>query len=151
MQAHINAMAIPKPLMKVGIIRERENSMKRKILYAITTAAIAVTAFSIGKFSAPAEPETVQPETIQTAPELTEMTVESNGLFLEYSDGNDFYSYWISSEKLADHDLINVNDIKGWETYNTGDIIGIELQASDWGYVIEKEPYTVDTTAWRTE
>ena len=79
------------------------------------------------------------------------MTVESNGLFLEYSDGNNFYSYWISSEKLADHDLINVNDIKGWETYNTGDIIGIELQASDWGYVIEKEPYTVDTTAWRTE
>ena len=125
--------------------------MKRKILYALTAAVIAVTAFSIGKFSAPAEPETVQPETIQTAPELTEMTVESNGLFLEYSDGNNFYSYWISSEKLADHDLINVNDIKGWETYNTGDIIGIELQASDWGYVIEKEPYTVDTTAWRTE
>lgn len=127
--------------------------MKRKIAYLITTAVIGMTAFFIGKnFSTtPTQPETVQPETIQTAPELTEMTVESNGLFLEYSDGNDFYSYWISSEKLADHDLINVNDIKGWETYNTGDIIGIELQASDWGYVIEKEPYTVDTTAWRTE
>ena len=127
--------------------------MKRKIAYLITTAVIGMTAFFIGKnFSTtPTQPETVQPETIQTAPELTEMTVESNGLFLEYSDGNNFYSYWISSEKLADHDLINVNDIKGWETYNTGDIIGIELQASDWGYVIEKEPYTVDTTAWRTE
>ena len=122
--------------------------MKRKILYAITTTVIATTAFFVGKnFTEP----TQQPETIQAAPELTEMTVESNGLYLEYSDGKNFYSYWIPSEKLADHDLINVNDIKGWETYDTGDIIGIELQASDWGYVIEKEPYTVDTTAWRTE
>ena len=125
--------------------------MKKKILYAFTAAVIAVTAFSIGKFSAPTQPETVQAETIQTMPELIEMTVESGGLYLEYSDGENFYSYWIPSEKLADHDLINVNDIKGWETYDTGDIIGIELQASDWGYVIEKEPYTVDTTAWRTE
>ena len=122
--------------------------MKRKILYAITTAVIATTAFFVGKnFTEP----TQQPETVQTAPELMEMTVENGGLYLEYTDGTNFYSYWISSEKLADHDLINVNDIKGWETYDTGDIIGIELQASDWGYVIEKEPYTVDTTAWRTE
>ena len=125
--------------------------MKRKILYAITTAVIATTAFFIGKnFEKPAQqPETVQPET--KAPELMEMTVENGGLYLEYTDGEKFYSYWIPSEKLADHDLINVNDIKGWETYDTDDIIGIELQASDWGYVIEKEPYTVDTTAWRTE
>lgn len=124
--------------------------MKRKILYAITTAVIATTAFFIGKnFSdQPTQPE---PEAIQTAPELVEMTVESGGLYLEYSDGENFYTYWLSSEKLADHDLINVNDIKGWETYDTGDIIGIELQASSWGYVIEKEPYTVDATAWRTE
>ena len=125
--------------------------MKRKIAYLTIMAVIGMTAFFIGKFSAPTEPETVQPETIQTAPELTEMTVESGGLYLEYTDGNNFYSYWIPSEKLADHDLINVNDIKGWETYDTGDIIGIELQASDWGYVIEKEPYTVDAMAWRTE
>ena len=125
--------------------------MKKKILYALATAVIGVAAFSIGKFSAPTQPETVQPETIQTAPELMEMTVENGGLYLEYTDGENFYSYWIPSEKLADHDLINVNDIKGWETYDTGDIIGIELQAHDWVYVIEKEPYTVDTTAWRTE
>ena len=120
--------------------------MKRKILYLTLTAVIGVTAFSIGKFTAP-----TQPETIQTAPELTEMTVESNGLYLEYSDGENFYSYWIPSEKLADHDLINVNDIKGWEYWNDSDITGIELQAHDWTYVIEKEPYTVDTMAWRTE
>ena len=120
--------------------------MKRKILYAITTAVIATTAFFVGKnfTEQPTQPET-------KAPELTEMTVENGGLYLEYTDGTNFYSYWIPSEKLADHDLINVNDIKGWETYDTGDIIGIELQASDWGYVIEKEPYTVDAMAWRTE
>lgn len=121
--------------------------MKRKIAYLTLTAVIATTAFFIGKnFTEPA-----QPETIQTAPELIEMTVENGGLYLEYSDGTNFFTHWIPSEKLADHDLINVNDIKGWETYDTGDIIGIELQASDWGYVIEKEPYTVDAMAWRTE
>lgn len=127
--------------------------MKRKIAYLITTAVVGVTAFFVGKnfTTTTTEPETVQPETIRTAPELTEMTVENGGLYLEYTDGTNFYSYWIPSEKLADHDLINVNDIKGWETYDTGDIIGIELQASDWGYVIEKEPYTVDAMAWRTE
>ena len=127
--------------------------MKRKILYLTLTAVIATTAFFVGKnFTEPTQqPETVQAEETQTAPELLEMTVESGGLFLEYTDGENFYSYWISSEKLADHDLINVNDIQGWETYDTGDIIGIELQASDWGYVIEKEPYTVDAMAWRTE
>ena len=125
--------------------------MKRKILYAITTAVIGVAAFSIGKFTTSTPEPTQQPETVQTAPELMEMTVENGGLYLKYTDGTNFYSYWISSEKLADHDLINVNDIKGWETYDTGNIIGIELQASDWGYVIEKEPYTVDAMAWRTE
>ena len=127
--------------------------MKRKIAYLTITAVVGVTAFFVGKnFTEPTQqPETVQAETIQTAPELTEMTVENGGLYLEYTDGTNFYSYWIPSEKLADHDLINVNDIKGWETYDTGDIIGIELQAHDWTYVIEKEPYTVDAMAWRTE
>lgn len=120
--------------------------MKRKIAYLTLTAVIGVTAFFVGKNFTE---QPMQPET--KVPELTEMTVESGGLYLEYSDGNNFYSYWIPSEKLADHNLINVNDIKGWETYDTGDIIGIELQAHDWGYVIEKEPYTVDATAWRTE
>lgn len=115
MQAHINAMAIPKPLMKVGIIRERENSMKRKILYALTAAVIAVTAFSIGKFTT-TEPETVQPETIQTAPELMEMTVESSGLFLEYTDGTNFYSYWIPAEDLENAGLINTENIVDWNT-----------------------------------
>ena len=131
--------------------------MKRKITYILTAAVIVVAAFFVGKFTAqptqPEQPETVQAEETQIAPELLEMTVENGGLYLEYTDGNNFYSHWIPSENLADHDLINVNDIKGkgWETYKTDDLVGIELQASDWGYVIEKEAYTVDTTANRTE
>ena len=127
--------------------------MKRKIAYLTLTAVIGVTAFFIGKnfTTTTTEPEIVQAETTQTAPELMEMTVENGGLYLEYSDGKNFYSYWIPSEKLADHDLINVNDIKGWEYWNDSDITGIELQAHNWTYVIEKEPYTVDAMAWRTE
>ncbi|MBM6685407.1 hypothetical protein H9X90_05235 [Faecalicatena contorta] len=82
--------------------------MKRKILYILITAVIGVAAFFGGKNL------TVEPEK-EKAPELIEMTVESGGLYLEYTDGNNFYSYWIPTEK------------------------------------IEKEPYTVNTIAWRTE
>ena len=73
--------------------------MKRKILYILTTAVIGVTAFFVGKnFTEP----TQQPETIQARPELMEMTVENGCLYLEYTDGTNFYSYWIPSEKLAE-------------------------------------------------
>ena len=90
--------------------------MKKKIAYLTLTAVIGVTAFFVGKFTTPTQPETVQPETIQTAPELMEMTVESNGLFLEYSDGNHFYSYWIPSEDLEKAGLINTANIVDWNT-----------------------------------
>lgn len=86
--------------------------MKKKIAYLTITAVIGVTAFFIGKnFTVqPAQPETKTPETIQTAPELIEMTVESGGLFLEYTDGNNFYSYWIPAG------LINTAHIVDWNT-----------------------------------
>lgn len=90
--------------------------MKRKIAYLITTAVIGMAAFSIGKFSAPTEPETVQAETVQTAPELMEMTVENGGLYLEYTDGNNFYSYWIPAEDLEKAGLINTANIVDWNT-----------------------------------
>lgn len=69
--------------------------MKRKILYILITAVIGAAAFSIGK-NCTVEP--AQPKT----PELMEMTVESGGLYLEYTDGERFYSYWFPSEKLAE-------------------------------------------------
>lgn len=89
--------------------------MKRKILYALTTAVIGVAAFSIGKISASFDqPETVKAET--KTPELMEMTVEYGGLFLEYTDGETFYSYWIPSENLEYAGLINPTNIVDWNT-----------------------------------
>ena len=90
--------------------------MKRKIAYATITAVIGMTAFFVGKFTTPTQPETVQPETIQTAPKLMEMTVENGGLFLEYTDGNNFYSYWIPTEDLENAGLINTAHIVDWNT-----------------------------------
>ena len=91
--------------------------MKRKIAYLITTAVIGVAAFSVGKIStAVDQPETVQPETIQTAPKLMEMTVENGGLFLEYTDGTNFYSYWIPTEDLERAGLIDTAHIVDWNT-----------------------------------
>ena len=90
--------------------------MKRKILYAITTAVIATTAFFVGKnFTEP----TQQAETIQTAPELMEMTVENGGLYLEYTDGTNFYSYWIPAEDLEKSGLISTAHIIDWNTDGT--------------------------------
>lgn len=90
--------------------------MKKKIAYATLTAVIGVTAFFVGKFTVSTEPETVQPETVQTAPELTEMTVESGGLYLEYTDGTNFYSYWIPTEDLEHAGLIDTANIIDWNT-----------------------------------
>ena len=85
--------------------------MKNKILYVTLTAVIGVTAFFVGKnfTEQPTQPET-------KAPELTEMTVESSGLFLEYTDGENFYSYWIPTEDLERAGLINPANIVDWNT-----------------------------------
>ena len=85
--------------------------MKRKILYILTTAVIATTAFFVGKnfTEQPAQPET-------KAPELMEMTVENGGLFLEYTDGENFYSYWIPSDNLENAGLIDTANIIDWNT-----------------------------------
>ena len=88
--------------------------MKKKIAYLTLTAVIATTAFSIGKFTAPTEPETIQTET--KAPELMEMTVESSGLFLEYTDGENFFTHWIPSEDLEKAGLIDTAHIIDWNT-----------------------------------
>ena len=94
--------------------------MKRKITYILTAAVIAVTAFFIGKFTAqPTQPETVQAEETQIAPELLEMTVESGGLYLEYTDGENFYSYWIPTEDLERAGLIDTANIIDWNTDGT--------------------------------
>lgn len=112
--------------------------MKRKILYTITTAVIAVAAFSFGKnfTEQPTQPETVQAETIQTAPELTEMTVEHGGLYLEYSNDGNFYTYWIESEDLERAGLISTANIVDWNT--DGKELSV-LTENDYEYYAYKE------------
>jgi len=83
--------------------------MKRKILYILTTAVIGAAAFSIGK-NCTVEP--AQPKT----PELMEMTVENGGLYLEYSDGKNFFTHWIPSEDLEEAGLIDTAHIVDWNT-----------------------------------
>ena len=95
--------------------------MKRKIAYLTITAVIGMTAFFVGKnFTiTTTEPEIVQAETIQTAPELIEMTVENGGLYLEYSNDGNFYTYWIPTEDLEKAGLINTENIVDWNTDGT--------------------------------
>lgn len=94
--------------------------MKKKIAYLTITAVIGVTAFFVGKnFTSTTTEPTQQPETVQAetkTPELIEMTVENGGLYLEYTDGTNFYSYLIPSEDLEKAGLINTENIIDWNT-----------------------------------
>ena len=87
--------------------------MKRKIAYATITAAIAVTAFFSGKNFTE---QPTQPETIPENLERIELTAEKYGLYLEYTDGKNFYSFWIDKEDLESTGLINTENIVDWNT-----------------------------------
>ena len=115
--------------------------MKKKILYTFTMAVIGVTAFFVGKnFSEP----TQQPETIPENLERIELTAEKYGLYLEYTDGDNFYSFWVDKEDLENAGLINLENIEGWEHWENAEDVGLEIQGNGWIYTIEKEPYTAD-------
>lgn len=86
--------------------------MKKKIAYATITAVIGVTAFFGGRNFT--EQPTQPAENINL--ERIEMTVEYGGLFLEYTDGNNFYSYWIPTEDLEKSGLIDTAHIVDWNT-----------------------------------
>ena len=43
----------------------------------------------------------------------------------------------------ADSTMINLEDVKGWETWETSEEVGIEIQTNNGDYTITKEPYTV--------
>lgn len=106
--------------------------MKKKIFTALALVATAITAFVAGRI-------TSQPENLTRM----EMTAESGGLYLSYTDDQDrFYDLWIPSGDLESAGLLNVQNVKGWETWETADEVGLELC----GYEITKAPYTVNTT-----
>ena len=84
--------------------------MKRKIAYLTITAVIGMTAFFVGKNLT---------ETTQQIPgnlERIELTAEKYGLYLEYTDGKNFYSFWIDKEDLENAGLINTENIVDWNT-----------------------------------
>lgn len=126
--------------------------MKRKIAYIFTTAVISLTAFFIGKFTA--ETNTPEPETMETtveaenAQEIKSIETTEHGMLITFGDDTGIF---VDAESLEKVGLINVNDIKGWENWDNGNIAGIELQANNWIYEITKVPYTVETTATKTE
>lgn len=107
--------------------------MKRKILYAITTAVIATTAFFVGKnyTEQPTQPENVNLERI-------EMTEQYGGIWLDYTDGNNFYSFYLTSK-----DLENVGYIKESITPDSQEIK--DLTVTEHGLMVT---FADDTDVW---
>ena len=122
--------------------------MKKKIVYIFTTAAVSLAAFSIGKFTSTPDPETTETTTTETAQEIKSMKTTEYGMLITFGDDTGVF---VDTESLKKAGLINVNDIKGWENWDDGNIAGIELQADNWIYEITKVPYTVNTTVTKTE
>ena len=117
--------------------------MKKRIIYILTTAVLAGTAFFLGNY------QTAQADTNTRSEnfELIEITNAAMGTELTYTDGDLFYDFWIPSGDLESAGLINVNSVKGWETWESADEVGLEIC----GYEITKAPYTVNTTVERID
>lgn len=122
--------------------------MKKKIVYIFTTAAVSLAAFSIGKFTSTPDPETTETTTTETAQEIKSIETTEYSMLITFGDDTGVF---VDTESLEKAGLINVNDIKGWENWDDGNIAGIELQADNWIYEITKVPYTVNTTVTKTE
>lgn len=110
--------------------------MEKRIAYIITTAVLAGTAFFLGKY------QTAQADNRTENLELIEITNATTGAELTYTDGKNFYNFWIPEEALKENGLINAQNVKGWETWESADEVGLEIC----GYEITKAPYTVNAT-----
>ena len=104
--------------------------MKRKIAYLTITAVIATTAFFIGKNFAE---QSAQPENINL--ERIEMSEQYGGVWLDYTDGNNFYAFYLTSE-----DLENVGYIKEGITHSNQEIK--DLTVTEYGLMITFEDNT---------
>ena len=102
--------------------------MKKKILYILTTAVIVTTAFSIGKNFTET---TQQPENVNL--ERIEMTEQYGGIWLDYTDGNNFYSFYLTSEDLENVGYISTANIVDWTSDDDSMAIMTEQSAKD-GY-----------------
>ena len=110
--------------------------MKKRITYILTTAVLTGTAFLIGNY------QTTQANVRTENFELVQITNATTGARLSFADGETFYDFWLPEETLEENGLISIHTIKGWETWETADEVGLELC----GYEITKAPYTVNTT-----
>ena len=115
--------------------------MKKRIIYILTTAVLTGAAFFLGNY------QTAQADNKTENFELIEITNATTGAELTYTDGKNFYNFWIPAEELEENGLISIHAIKGWETWETADEVGLEIG----GYEITKEPYTVNTTVKRLD
>lgn len=122
--------------------------MKRKILYIGTVVIISLSTFIIGRNTVKNTPEpttetvTEVPETYIDTEEIESVTIGTEGLEVNFTDGT---GYYIETEVTSNSEYINVNDIKGWETWNDDE--RVYLSISDW--IISKELYTTNTKAER--
>ena len=115
--------------------------MKKRITYILTTAVLAGTAFFLGNY------QTAQADNRTENLELIEITNATTGAELTYTDGKNFYNFWIPEEALEENGLISIHTIKGWETWETAEEVGLEIG----GYEITKAPYTVSTTVKKVD
>lgn len=115
--------------------------MKKRITYIITTAVLTGVAFFLGNY------QTAQADNKTENFELIEITNATTGAELTYTDGKNFYNFWIPAEALEENGLISIHAIKGWETWESADEVGLEIC----GYEITKAPYTVNTTVERID
>lgn len=89
----------------------------KKILTVLALTATALAAFCAGRVTS----QPTQPENLTRI----EMAAESGGLYLSYTDDQDrFYDFWIPSGDLESVGLINVNSVKGWETWESAEEVG---------------------------
>lgn len=105
--------------------------MKRKILYILTMAVIGTAAFFVGKNFT----ETTQQPADNINLERIEMTEQYDGIWLDYTDGNNFYSFYLTSK-----DLENVGYIKGSITPDSQEIK--DLVVTEYGLQISFEDNT---------
>ena len=71
------------------------------------------------------------PETYIDTEEIESVTIGTEGLELNFSDGT---GYYIETDVTPDSGYINVNDIKGWETWNDNE--KVYLSVGDWVIMI---------------
>lgn len=84
--------------------------MKKRITYVLTTAVLVGTAFFLGNY------QTAQADNRAENLELIEITNAISGARFSFTDGENFYDFWIPEETLEENGLIDTANIVDWNT-----------------------------------